>query len=148
MLGRPDLAVDPRFSTIAARVRHRAELRSVLEDALGRHDAASWLERLDAAGIPAAPILTYDRVSADPQTIARRMVLEADGGATPLVGNPIKMSATPWRLRKRAPALGEDTGAVLQRVGFAPTDIERLRSAGVLERRTKPDAEDRDRRPT
>ncbi|MBI2202750.1 MAG: CoA transferase [Candidatus Rokubacteria bacterium] len=141
VIGRPDLADDPRFAGIAARVRHRAELRKELEQALATHEASYWLERLEQAGIPAAPILGYDAVYADPQALARGMVIASADGTTPLVGNPLKMSRTPWQLRKRAPALGEDTDDVLQRSGFTPTDIDALRRLGVLDRRDKPCAD-------
>jgi formyl-CoA transferase len=146
LLGRAELAADPRFSTRAARVRNRTELRAALEAELCRHGAAYWLERLEAAGIPAAPILTYDRVYADRHALARGMVVTAADGATPLVGNPVRMSRTPWQLRKRAPALGEDTDAVLERFGFAPAEIAELRGQGVLDRKEKADGEGEDRR--
>jgi crotonobetainyl-CoA:carnitine CoA-transferase CaiB-like acyl-CoA transferase len=146
ILGRPDLAADERFSTVAARVRNLRELREALEDELRRESSAHWLERLEAAGIPAAPILTYDQVYTDPHARARGMVIDAgNGGTTPLVGNPVKMSLTPWRLRRRAPGLGQDTGAVLERLGFASAEIADLRRHGVLNRKERPNADRQDR---
>ncbi len=145
IIGRPELAVDARFSTVAARVRHRPAMRTAIEDELCREDAAYWLARLEAAGIPAAPILTYDRVYSDPQARARGMVVDVDGAPTPLVGNPITMSRTPWQLSRRAPDLGEDTVAVLERLGFARGEIERLERLGVLERKEKAHGRRQDR---
>ncbi len=145
ILGRPELATDERFRTAAERVRNRPALRTALEGELQRQDASYWLERLEAAGIPAAPILTYDRVLADPHARARGMVVDTGNGGTPLVGNPVRMSLTPWRLRRRAPDLGEDTDEVLQRFGFAPPEIADLRRLGVLDKREKPHAQRQDR---
>jgi crotonobetainyl-CoA:carnitine CoA-transferase CaiB-like acyl-CoA transferase len=145
ILGRPELATDERFSTVGARLRNRPALRKALEDELRRENAAHWLGRLEAAGIPAAPILTYDQVYADPHARARGMVIDAGNGGTPLVGNPVKMSLTPWRLRKRAPGLGQDTDAVLERLGFAPPEIADLKRLGVLDRKEKPNADRQDR---
>lgn len=110
-----------------------------------RGDAAYWLERLEAAGVPAAPILTYDRVYANPQARARGMVVDTGNGSTPLVGNPVRMSLTPWQLRRRAPALGGDTAAVLERLGFAPAEIDDLRRRGVLDGKESPHAHRQDR---
>ena len=73
------------------------------------------------------------------------MVIDAGNGGTPLVGNPVKMSLTPWRLRKRAPGLGQDTDAVLERLGFAPPEIADLKRLGVLDRKEKPNADRQDR---
>ena len=73
------------------------------------------------------------------------MVIDAGNGGTPLVGNPVKMSLTPWRLRKRAPGLGQDTDAVLERLGFAPAEIADLKRLGVLDRKEKPNADRQDR---
>lgn len=141
VLGRLELALDERFLTAGARVLHRPSLRKVLEDELRREDAATWLERLEAAGIPAAPILTYDRVYADPQARARGMVVDTDDGAIPLIGNPLRMSLTPWQLRRRAPALAEDTDAVLERLGITPPEIAELRHRGVLDTKESAHAE-------
>jgi formyl-CoA transferase len=145
VLGRPQLAADERFGTASARVRNRAALRAAIEDELRRHAASYWLERLEAAGVPAAPVLTYDRVFADPQSLARGMVIERGDGVTPLVGNPVRMSATPWQLRRRAPGLGGDTEAVLERFGFTPAEIADLRSRGILDRRERTDGQPEDR---
>ena len=59
-------------------------------------DAAHWPERVEAAGVPVAPILTYDRVYANPQARARGMVVDTGNASTPLVDNPVRMSLTPW----------------------------------------------------
>jgi crotonobetainyl-CoA:carnitine CoA-transferase CaiB-like acyl-CoA transferase len=145
VLGRLDFITDPRFSTTAARVQNRPEMRRAVEGELRREDAASWLERLEKAGIPAAPILTYDRVYADPHVRARGMVIDGADGVPPLIGNPVRMSRTPAELRRRAPGLGADTEAVLQRFGFAPVEIAQLEQRGVLSPREKAHASREDR---
>lgn len=69
------------------------------------------------------------------------------GNAEVSVCRPVefKMSLTPWRLRKRAPGLGQDTDAVIERLGFAPPEIADLKQLGVLDRKEKPNADRQDR---
>jgi crotonobetainyl-CoA:carnitine CoA-transferase CaiB-like acyl-CoA transferase len=104
-------AHDPRFTTNADRMAHRAELVRELEAALATHDTAFWVDALLAAGVPAGPIHDYAQAVADPHTRAREMVVELDG--TPALGIPVKLSATPGAIRRPAPRLGEHTQAIL-----------------------------------
>src|SRR5207244_601054 len=76
-LGDPALAADPRFADNPARVRHRAELVALISALTQRLKTADVLERLRAAGVPAAPILGIDRVLEEPQTAASGMLLTA-----------------------------------------------------------------------
>ncbi|MFQ5521668.1 MAG: CaiB/BaiF CoA transferase family protein, partial [Candidatus Methylomirabilia bacterium] len=76
ILGLPQLADDPRFATNSDRVSRRKELAALLQERLEREPTAHWLEQLDAEGIPAGPIYTYDQVFADPQVLHRQMVAE------------------------------------------------------------------------
>ena len=72
---------------------------------------------------------------ADPQARARGMVQEVDhpdAGRTPTLGNPVKMSASPPRVRKAAPRLGEDTAPILRELGYSDDDLRSLARDGVL----------------
>jgi crotonobetainyl-CoA:carnitine CoA-transferase CaiB-like acyl-CoA transferase len=112
----PALVVDPRFADNASRVKSRRELAAALEAVLQRETTAHWLDRLETAGIPAGPVLTYDRVFADPQTLAREMVVPVPhptAGDTRVLGIPVKLSDTPGAIRRPAPRLGEHTDEIL-----------------------------------
>jgi formyl-CoA transferase len=131
LLGRPEWTADPRFATDAARVAHRAELASLIEAITCTQPCRVWLQRLDEAGVPSGPINTYADVFADPQVVARDMVVEIDHptlGRLKGLGTPLKMSATPLDPRRRAPLLGEHTEAVLREFGVSEDDIRQLRS--------------------
>lgn len=111
LLEREDLASDARFATNPQRVRNRAELVSVLQEAFLARTTDEWLRELRAAGIPCGPIHTVRQAFTDPHIQARGFVWEADhpkAGKIHLAGSPMRMSETPARLYKAPPLLGED----------------------------------------
>ena len=136
LIDRPDLANDERFATNAARVENREELIPFLQSAFARAGSDDWLQRLEAAGVPCGPINRIDQVFADPQVQARGMRTEAPhplGGSVPLVGSPLKMSATPTAEAAAPPTLGQHTDAILQGVlGLDDDRRERLRRDGII----------------
>jgi CoA:oxalate CoA-transferase len=106
-LGRPELATDPRFATNPDRTRNVEELKQVLEAVLRTAPAAKWIETLEAAGVPCAPINTVADAVEHPQVQARAMIVQA--GALRMAGNPIKLSAFPdVPTRRPAPELDAD----------------------------------------
>ena len=116
--GRPDLATDPRFKTVADRVAHNGELVDMLAEKLREKPSAHWLTALEAAGIPAGPVLHYDEVFTDPHILARGMVARTDHPVTGpfhTLGVTVKLSDTPGAVRLPAPRLGEHTEAILGR---------------------------------
>lgn len=118
-LGHPDWASDPRFATNAARCTNARHLKRMIELVTLHHPAAHWIALLEAAGIPTGPIQNVAEAMADPQILARNMVVEVaprPGGA-PLkaAGNPIKMTGLPDpATRAAAPALDGDRAAILR----------------------------------
>ena len=135
LLGRAELIGDPRFATVRDRVRNRAVLEPLLEAVTSKETRAHWLARCEAAGIPAGPIYTVPEALADPHALARGMVQEVPHpalGAVKALGNPVKMSLTPPRLRAAAPALGADAEAILRELGYADADIAALRDGRVI----------------
>jgi crotonobetainyl-CoA:carnitine CoA-transferase CaiB-like acyl-CoA transferase len=115
LLGRDDLASDPRFATNPQRVRNRQELVPALQEEFLQHDTGDWLPELRAAGIPCGPINSVSQVFSDPQIQARGFVWECEhptAGTIRLSGSPIHLSETPTRLYKAPPLLGEDNDIV------------------------------------
>ena len=108
------LARDPRFATNPARVEHRDELVPDLAARLRTRPAAEWLQRLEAAGVPCAPVQSVPEALADPALRERGGVWQMEGayGAVEVVASPLRLSRTPARLYRPAPTLGQDTAAV------------------------------------
>ncbi|MFC5301326.1 CaiB/BaiF CoA transferase family protein [Azospira restricta] len=130
------LAADPRFSTNAERVRHRAALDARLEARAAQRGKRDWLAALEAAGVPCGPINSIGEAFAEAQLAAREMVVELPhptAGTAKLVGNPIKLSRTPVAYRNAPPLLGEHSDEVLREVlGYGEDEIGRLRDAGIV----------------
>ncbi len=135
VLGRPDLAADPRFRTNAARVEHRAALLAILEPALAGRPAAAWISELEGAGIPCGPINDLRQVFEDPQVRHRGMRREVDhplAGRAALVASPIRLSGTPVEPPAAPPTLGQHTDEVLADLGLTEAEVDALRAAGVV----------------
>ncbi len=135
VLGAEPLLDDLRFATPALRVKHRAELEALLEARFRTATTAEWLVRLDAAGVPAGPILGYDEVFADPQVRHRAMAVEIQhprAGRTRVLGVPVKLSATPGAIRRPAPLLGEHTDEILSELGLDASAIADLRARKIV----------------
>jgi crotonobetainyl-CoA:carnitine CoA-transferase CaiB-like acyl-CoA transferase len=116
LLGRDDLAKDPRFSSNPQRVRNRDELIPQLQEQFLLRDTQDWLDALRAAGIPCGPINRVSQVFQHPQLVARNFIWETEhptAGSVRLSGSPIHMSETPARLYKAPPLLGEDNEKIV-----------------------------------
>jgi formyl-CoA transferase len=117
VLGHPEWKQMPEFLTDGMRIGNRADLASRIEAITSTQARAHWLELFDANNIPCGPINDYSQVFQDPQVIARELVVDVTHptlGAIKALGSPIKMSATPPDVRRRAPLLGEHTEEVLR----------------------------------
>ena len=133
---RPKLDEDPRFSTNADRMRNLAALTATLTPVFQRRSSAEWLRRLEQAGVPAGPVLEVGQMHADPQALAREMVVETvhpTAGKVKAIGPPIKFSDTPGDVRRAAPLFGQHTREVLRENGFSDTEIDQLLSQGVIQ---------------
>lgn len=131
----PALALESRFTTNAARVAHRAALLDILAPLMLRHTIDEWCALAEREGFPCGPINTIDRVFADPQVQARGMQVTMQSehhGALDLVASPIKLSKTPVSYRHAPPVLGQDTLTVLDELGLSASEIDALRSDGVI----------------
>ncbi len=136
VIGRPELADDPKFATNPSRVRNRDVLVPILEKVFLGRSTEEWCQVLLEADIPVGPINTVDKVLSDPQVIARSMVQEIDhpsAGRVKLVGPPYKLADTPARLRFHPPLLGEHTEEILGGLlGLSEEHIARLRARGAI----------------
>jgi len=105
VLSLPDIAADERFRTNAGRVTHREVLIPLIEAATGRRGRAELSDALEQAGIPAGPINPIDAVFADPQVVARGMMLDLDG--QPGLASPIVIDGRRQVSNLASPKLGE-----------------------------------------
>jgi crotonobetainyl-CoA:carnitine CoA-transferase CaiB-like acyl-CoA transferase len=108
VIGRRELATDERFATNADRVRNRDALALLLQQVFATESRDEWLARLEAAGVPCAPVRTLDEVFASPE--GARLIQEVDDparGLLKLVANPIKLSGESPEIRLPPPRLGE-----------------------------------------
>lgn len=131
----PEVALESRFTTNAARVAHRAALLDILAPLMLRHTIDQWCALAEREGFPCGPINTIDRVFADPQVQARGMQVTMQSehyGTLDLVASPIKLSKTPVSYRHAPPVLGQDTLTVLDELGLSASEIDALRSDGVI----------------
>ena len=133
VIEQPGLAADPRFVDNSARMQNLPALIDILTQSFSRRDTADWLARLQTAGVPASPVLSIGEMLEDPQVLARDMVVEVEHsrlGTTRALGSPVKFSATPTRIERGAPLLGEHTREILAEFGYADAEIAALIAAG------------------
>jgi crotonobetainyl-CoA:carnitine CoA-transferase CaiB-like acyl-CoA transferase len=126
---------DPRFADPAARIHNREALSAELEAVLAGGDVEEWVQRLNAVGVPCGPVLDLAQVFADPQVLAREMRVSLphpELGTFHTTGLPVKLSATPGRIERRPPLLGEHSREVLRECGLEADEIRRLGERGVV----------------
>jgi crotonobetainyl-CoA:carnitine CoA-transferase CaiB-like acyl-CoA transferase len=133
VIGMPDLATDPRFSSNPKRVVNRLLLIPILTERMASGARDHWLSELERAGVPAGPINTMDQVYDDPQVQSREMwrkLPHPTAGSAPIAASPLKFSATPVQYLRPAPMLGQHTTQILRdRLGLSDEEIASL-SAG------------------
>jgi len=135
-LGRSEWEADARFASNRQRLAHRDVLMPLVETVFRERTTEDWLARLHAAGVPAAPILTVDRVLADPQVRHRRMVVDVEHprhGTLPTLGTPIKVDGATDLPVTAAPGLGQHTDVLLTGLLKYPAErLTALRRDGVV----------------
>ncbi len=135
-LGREDLAADPGLADNAGRAARVQELDAAIAAWTSGHTVAATLEVLDAARVPSGRIYTIEDIVADPQYLARDMLVRTRtqaGLELDVPGIVPKLLATPGRLRTPAPRLGQHTDEVLQAAGFPGEEIAALRAGGIIQ---------------
>jgi crotonobetainyl-CoA:carnitine CoA-transferase CaiB-like acyl-CoA transferase len=130
LIGRPELALDPRFANNGERNVNRHALGAELAAAFAQQDGNELADRLIRNGVPAGPVLPVDEATAAPHTAHRDMVTQLDWYQG--LGTPIKLSRTPGGTRRPPPRFGQDGAAVLARHGYSAAEIAALERDGVL----------------
>jgi crotonobetainyl-CoA:carnitine CoA-transferase CaiB-like acyl-CoA transferase len=135
VLGHPEWKADPRFATNSDRMRNLPALTEAMTAVLATRTRAEWLDRFDAAGVPAGPVHSIGEALEHPQTQARGMVIEVehrDAGRTRALGCPLHFSATPTVEPQAAPALGQHSREVLREYDYGDAEIDALFSSGAV----------------
>jgi crotonobetainyl-CoA:carnitine CoA-transferase CaiB-like acyl-CoA transferase len=134
-LGHPEWLEDPRFQGHVDRVKNRGALTAELESVLAGNTVEHWVTRINEAGVPCGPVLDIAQVFADPQVLARHMLVELphpEVGTYRTTGLPVKLSHTPGAIARRPPLLGEHSDEILAEAGFTPEEIAGLRQTEIV----------------
>jgi crotonobetainyl-CoA:carnitine CoA-transferase CaiB-like acyl-CoA transferase len=128
VLGRAELAGDPRFQTNEARVINLPVLSEIIGALLAARDMHEWVELCETAGIPCAPINTVKDVFEDPQIVHRQMLRELDhpvAGSLPQVASPIRFREAHLAFGRAPPTLGQHTAEILAELELPAAPAER-----------------------
>jgi formyl-CoA transferase len=144
-IGRPELANDPRYATLADRVKEgrMGELIRICDEIFATQPMQFWQRRLEEADVPYSVVATLDEVIADRQLAANDVFPELEDpvlGRVRTVDTPLKLEAHPKVSRTAAPSLGEHTRAILAELGFANPQVDSLIERKVVAGRHLPSA--------
>jgi len=134
-LAAPELQRDPRFSENRDRMMNLDALQETLTPYFKKRSRAAWLAIFDSKGLPCGPVNDVLDMHADPQALARDMVISVDHatlGSVKTLGLPVKFSDTPGGVRRGAPLLGQHTREVLSEYGFSSEEIAGLIAEGAV----------------
>lgn len=135
VLGRPELASDPRYDSVEKRYAARPELRVLLEEIMSAQDSAHWLDACEKASVPAGPIYSVDAMFDDPQVqhlgIAQPVTHPVLGDIR-VIGEPVGLSRTPASVVSPTPDAGEHNDEILAELGYDAAAIAQLRADGAI----------------
>jgi crotonobetainyl-CoA:carnitine CoA-transferase CaiB-like acyl-CoA transferase len=132
VINRPEWIEDPRFRTPGARSVNAAERLTLVGEILAGGHSQDWLDRLDAADVPCAPVLRRGDVMNDVQVINNALIELIEQPSMGTVRQPrpaARFDRTPARIGGPAPRIGEHTDAILAEVGYSASEIEAMKAA-------------------
>jgi crotonobetainyl-CoA:carnitine CoA-transferase CaiB-like acyl-CoA transferase len=132
VIDRPQWIDDPRFKTPSARSQNAAERLALVGEIIATGDSQGWLDRLDAADVPCAPILKRGEVMDNAQIINNKLIELIDQPMLGSVRQPrpaALFDLTPAGIAGPAPRIGEHTDAILMEAGYTEGEIEELKTS-------------------
>ena len=135
LVGRPEMAMDPRFDALLLSPEDLNSLVAELEPIFLERTTDEWCELLEQAGARFAPVRNYAEVVADEGVWANDYFVEVEDDAGEIqrvVGTPIRMSETPLQPSATAPDLGQHSDEILSEAGYSAAEIEEFRAAGTV----------------
>ena len=135
--GRNEFKDDPRFKRISDRVQHIAILYDMIDQEAPKRTTAEWVAFCDRVSIPCMPVMSLEELPEDPHVKAVGLFGTADHpteGRYRTVRNPVSLSGAPFRIRRHAPRLGENTAEVLAEAGLSTQEIEAVVGTGKPQR--------------
>jgi crotonobetainyl-CoA:carnitine CoA-transferase CaiB-like acyl-CoA transferase len=134
-VGRADMIDDPRFRTNADRVKNADESEAPVAAFIAERTQEEAMKVFEDAEVTAAPVYDIDQFVEDPHVRAREIVVDLpdpEMGTLPMHNVVPRLSETPGRLRRPAPALGEHAEEILARIGIAGEALAALRTERVV----------------
>ncbi len=132
---RPDLLEDDRFRSAPSRARNRDALSALLDDVLACETTATWLERMNAAGVPAGPVNDLRETFEDPQVrhlgVAAK-ITHPTKGEIEIIRNATHLAGVPDEIRRPSPEAGEHSVEILRDFGWSAVEIAGLQRSGVV----------------
>ena len=135
LLGRPELANDPDYATLKARLEKRQEIDQMLSDWCRSRTRDEVIQSFEEEQLAAGPVLSPAETARDPHVVHREAIQQVtgkSGGTYRLTGPSAKFSRTPIRIRSGAPGVGEHSRAILAEAGFSSEEIEELEADGII----------------
>jgi crotonobetainyl-CoA:carnitine CoA-transferase CaiB-like acyl-CoA transferase len=130
-VGKPEFNKDARFFPLTERVAHLEELYELIEAVAPTHSTAEWVAFCDDVSIPCMPVLSLEQLPDDEHMKAVGMFGQAEHpseGAYKTIRAPVSFSSSPFRIRRHAPQLGENTAEILREIGTAPDPGRRVKA--------------------
>jgi len=135
LIGRENMATDPRFASTAMRRQNKEAMNEMIADALKAKTTTEWFGLIVAAGLPCGPVYNIKQAFADPQVEAlriRRSVAHPRLGELDLVAQPCEITGFDREIRTATPDLGEHNREILGSLGYSDEEIEKLKAARAI----------------
>jgi len=134
VLGRPELADDPRFNDRRGRVAHQEEVDAMVEAWTEKRTKHEAMDILGKVGVPCGAVLDTAELLRDPSLLERQMMVPMDHpvrGRVTVPGNPVRLSASPTTV-KSSPLLGEHNGEIYGALGCTTEELGAMKRNGVI----------------